>query len=278
MRTLAVYNVKGGVGKTASAVNLAYLAAREGARTLLWDLDPQGASTFTFRVQPKIEGGTRALFLGRSDVGRSIRASDYPNLDILPADFSNRKVDGILAETPSPNGSFRRLLERLADEYDLVLLDCAPNASQIAESVFSGVDALLIPTIPTTLSLRTLAQLMKHLKRRQKHRPHTLPFFCMVDRRKALHRKICDWVAEHELGFVEARIPYSSDVEQMGTRRAPLFDFAKRGPAAKAYEALWHEVLGRLESQAGPSPLYRKSKRRAIEAAVRAGTALRPRD
>lgn len=65
---LATYNIKGGVGKTSAAVKLAYLAALEGARTLLWDLDPQGASTYLFRVNAKIKGGGRKLVRGRSDV------------------------------------------------------------------------------------------------------------------------------------------------------------------------------------------------------------------
>jgi chromosome partitioning protein len=58
---LATYNIKGGVGKTSAAVNLAYLASRAGAPTLLWDLDPQGASTYLFRVRPKVRGGGRNL-------------------------------------------------------------------------------------------------------------------------------------------------------------------------------------------------------------------------
>ena len=61
MKVLASYNIKGGVGKTSTAVNLAYLAAREGRRTLLWDLDPQGAATYLFRVRPRVKGGGRGL-------------------------------------------------------------------------------------------------------------------------------------------------------------------------------------------------------------------------
>ena len=61
MQILAVHHIKGGVGKTTTAVNLAYLAARSGFRTLLWDLDPQGAATFHFRVRPKLAGGPKGL-------------------------------------------------------------------------------------------------------------------------------------------------------------------------------------------------------------------------
>ena len=71
---LATYNIKGGVGKTSAAVNLATLAALDGAQTLLWDLDPQGASTYLFRVRAKIKGGGSKLVRGKSDVdGRILR-------------------------------------------------------------------------------------------------------------------------------------------------------------------------------------------------------------
>jgi len=72
MKTIASYNVKGGVGKTSAAVNLAYLSAQDGYRTLLWDLDPQGAATFLFRIRPKVKGGSRKLVGGsRSGSGET---------------------------------------------------------------------------------------------------------------------------------------------------------------------------------------------------------------
>ena len=65
-RVLATYNIKGGVGKTSAAVNLAFLAARDGAPTLLWDLDPQGGSTYLFRVKPKVRGGRASSCAARA--------------------------------------------------------------------------------------------------------------------------------------------------------------------------------------------------------------------
>ena len=67
MKIIATYNIKGGVGKTASAVNLSYLAARDGLRVLLWDLDPQGAASFLFRVEPKVKGGSKQLIRGKRE-------------------------------------------------------------------------------------------------------------------------------------------------------------------------------------------------------------------
>ena len=87
---LATYNIKGGVGKTSAAVNLAYLAARDGHRTLLWDLDPQGASTFLFRVKPKVKGGGAKLVRGKTDAADRIKGTDHERLDLLPAAVANR--------------------------------------------------------------------------------------------------------------------------------------------------------------------------------------------
>ena len=92
MKILALYNLKGGVGKTASAVNLAHLAALDGCRALLWDLDPQGATSFYCRVHPKLDGGRDVLFekKRRGELGAQIRGTDTERLDLIPADFSLR--------------------------------------------------------------------------------------------------------------------------------------------------------------------------------------------
>ena len=88
MRVLATYGIKGGVGKTSSAVNLAYLAARDGSRVLLWDLDPQASATYLLRVKPRIKGGGRRLILGQTDLDARIKATDYDRFDLLPGDAS----------------------------------------------------------------------------------------------------------------------------------------------------------------------------------------------
>jgi cellulose biosynthesis protein BcsQ len=247
MRTLAVYNIKGGVGKTATAVNVAYLAAARGQRTLLWDLDPQGAATFYFRVRAKVKGGAKSLLRGDDDLDRKIRGSDFENLDVLPADFSYRNLDLELGETKKPTRRLARILKPLRKHYDLLIIDCAPSISLVSEGVFEATDALLIPTIPTPLSLRALAQIAKHLRQSEMVLP-LLPFFCMVDRRKTLHRRVCDDPRRHEVGFLDTMIPYSTDVEQMGVHRNPLPVTAPRSHVTIAYAQLWDEVQRRLDA------------------------------
>ena len=242
MRVFATYNIKGGVGKTATAVNLAYLSARDGARTLVWDLDPQGAATFYFRIKPKVKGGSRKLVKGKRSLDLTIRGTDFDGLDLLPADFSYRHMDIDLERTKRPQRQLAHLLLPLALQYDHLFLDCPPSISLVSEGVFVAADTLLVPTIPTTLSLRTLTQLQRHLEEHSPRRPQMLPFFCMVDRRKALHRQVTDSATELGVPMLATEIPYSSVVEQMGIRRAPLATFAGSSQAAAAYEALWSEI------------------------------------
>lgn len=246
MRTLALYNIKGGVGKTTATVNLAYLAAREGFRTLVWDLDPQGAASFYFRIRPKVKGVPK-LIRRRSDLRLRIRGTDFPLLDLVPADFSYRKFDLLLILNRKPKRTLRKLLRPLRGSYDLVFLDCAPSISLVSESVFFAADTLLVPTIPTTLSMRTLEQLTAYVATLRRRRPEIVPFFSMVDRRRLLHRGLSEDGAASGARFLRARIPVSSIVESMGVHRAPLPTFARGSVATSAFEELWTEVKERLQ-------------------------------
>jgi chromosome partitioning protein len=247
VRTVATYSIKGGVGKTSAAVNLGALAARDGRRTLLWDLDPQGAASFLLRVKPKVKGGGRKLLRGRRDPLDVLKGTDVEGLDLLPADFSYRHLDLVLDKSKKPQRGLGRVLASLADGYDLAILDCAPSISLVSESVFDAADLLLVPLVPSTLSVRTLEQLHAFLATQPEHAPAVLAFFSMVDRRKRLHRELVSSLPASVPGVGEAIVPSASVVEQMGPRRAPVVVSHPRAPAAQAYVALWAEVRGALD-------------------------------
>ena len=240
-----MYSIKGGVGKTTTAVNLAYEASRSGARVLLWDLDPQGAATFFFRVQPLMKGGAEELVGKRGALAGHVRGTDHAGLHLVPADFSLRHLDLHLDGTKRPTERLAGLLEPLADRYDVALLDCPPGITLTSESVFGAAGALLVPTIPTTLSQRTLDQLAQFLGDRR-DAPTVLPFASMVDRRKALQRSLAAELAATAAGFLPTTIPNASVVERMGLERAPIGAFAPRTAAALAYRDLWGDVSERL--------------------------------
>jgi chromosome partitioning protein len=243
MTVLACYNIKGGVGKTAAAVNLSYLAARDGHRVLLWDLDPQSAATFLFRVRPRVKGGGKGLIRGTRAIEDAIKATDFDGLDLLPADFTYRNLDLLLDATKKPSRRLAALLEPLGAEYDVIFLDCPPGISLLSENVLRAADMLLVPLIPTTLSVRTLDQLTNFIAELNSHRPSVLAFFSMIDQRKRLHREIAEQLPKERSEVTAAAIPALSMIEQMSLRRAPVTAFSPRSRAAISYAELWREVV-----------------------------------
>ena len=245
MLTVAVYNLKGGVGKTSAAVNLAYLAALDGYRTVLWDLDPQGGATYLLRARPKVKGGAKALVSKSNALEARLRGTEFDNLDLLPADPSYRAMDLFLDRT---SHSTRRIADRLrplAARYDLVVLDCPPSASLVSQAALRAAGLVLVPLIPATLSRRTWEQVVGLVQELKPPRPMLLPFLSMVDRRRTLHRGMAEELATQLPALARAAIPVSSQVEQMGPRRSPVLTFAARTPAALAYRELWAEVRQR---------------------------------
>ena len=242
MKVYATYNIKGGVGKTSTAVNLAYLAAASGHRTLLWDLDPQGAATYLFRVKPRVKGGGRGLVSGKRPVDDAVKATDFDNLDLLPADFSYRNMDLELDDAKKRTRRLDQLLSGVADDYDVAFLDCPPSVSLVSENVLRAADVLLVPLIPATLSLRTYAQLTRFVADAPRPRPEVVAFFSMADRRKRLHREVVESIPRDRGRIADTVVPSMAIIEQMAERRAPVPAFAPTSRAAKFYEQLWAEV------------------------------------
>jgi chromosome partitioning protein len=244
VKTLATYNIKGGVGKTASAVNLAWLAARGGRRTLLWDLDPQGAASYLLRVRPRVKGGGKALVRGKRTLDQAAKPTEFDNLDLVPADLTYRHLDLVLDASKKSTQRIARLLDPLEDDYDVAVLDCPPGISLASENVLHAADVLLVPLIPTTLSVRTLDQLTGFVAELELP-PALFPFFTMVDGRKRLHREVVEQLRAGRRDLAGTVIPALSVVEQMSVHRAPLPVFAPRSPVTRRYEELWAELRAR---------------------------------
>ena len=164
---------------------------------------------------------------------------------MVPADFSLRGLALALSDLGNPLARLRRLLRPMRDDYDLVFVDCAPGVSLVSDAVMRASDLVLVPTIPTTLSLRTYAQLRTHA-RAEAFGAAIVPFFSMADRRRRLHRDIMVEFASRSPECSRIFIPYATQVEQMGPRRMPVTAFAPISAPARAFEQLWEQVAPRL--------------------------------
>ncbi len=251
MQVLALYHMKGGVGKTAAAVNLSYLAAQSGARTLLCDLDPQASATYYFRIQPTLKAKQKVFARDGKQLEKSIKATDFAHLDLLPGALSHRHLTAVFQQAKHPARCLRRSLAALRDEYQYVLLDCPSGVSLIAQNVFSAADCVLIPIVPSPLSVHAYQQL-RTFYTKHGYNPHRLrTFFSMVERQKKLHQSVMQELTASRPEALSQAIPYLVDVENMGIHREPVLVSAPHSPASRAYEQLWTEIEAIL-NQAHP--------------------------
>lgn len=241
MVTVALYNLKGGVGKTASCVNFAYLAAADGFKTLLWDIDPQGSSSFYYKAKPKTHPGIKKLISKDAELENAILSSDFELLDVIPADNSAKSFDIMLDEMKGNKNRLKNIIKQLDKEYDFLFIDCPPGFSALSENIFNAADIVLMPVIPSTLSIRTYHMVKDYFKEKELDSSKMMCFFTMVDLRKNMHNEIMEELHK-DRKFFQSYIPYLSDVEKMGIHKAPVMEFANSSPASKAYRELWTEI------------------------------------
>ncbi|RYZ56065.1 MAG: ParA family protein, partial [Sphingobacteriales bacterium] len=219
MFIISLYHLKGGVGKTASCVNLAYLAARDGFRALVWDLDPQGAAAFYLGAAPLKKGSTRQILEGELRLKKTISRTSYKNLDIVSSDISSRWTEKVLAGEDGSKRLLDRLLRKLKG-YDFIFVDCPPGFSSLADSIFFASDILLMPVVPTTLSIRAYESVAAYLLSKEAYRNKLMCFFSMADTARPLHSAL---MAEH-IGdgvFFQHYIPSLPEIEDMGGNGLP---------------------------------------------------------
>ena len=241
MIVIALYNLKGGVGKTASCVNFAYLSAADGYKTLLWDIDPQGSSSFYYKVKPKVHPGIKKLITKDAHLENAIMSSDFELLDVIPADNSSKSADIMLDEMKGNKSRLKNVIKQLDKEYDFVFIDCPPGFSALSENIFNAADIVLMPVIPTTLSIRTYHMVKDYFKEKELDMSKMMCFFTMTEQRKNLHNEIMEELYKDKR-FFQNYIPYLSDVEKMGIHKAPVMEFANSSYAAKCYRELWTEI------------------------------------
>ena len=243
MKVISFYNIKGGVGKTTFAVNIAFEASKSGKKTLLWDLDPQGSATYILRLKPRLRGDLSQVAAGKSSLVKSTKETQWPLLDVLPSDFELRNLSSLLADHKRRSTRLSSTTKLFGADYDLVVVDCAPEASIVSENILNFSDLMVVPLIPNQLSINTFEMLLAFAKQVSNKGPKMVAAFNMVDRRRLLHKNLVDKYVNGNKKFLNQYIPSSASIEHIASKRAPLGSFDSRSLAAASFAALTREIL-----------------------------------
>jgi cellulose biosynthesis protein BcsQ len=243
MASIAVYSVKGGVGKTTLAVNLAWCSATISRRkTLLWDLDAANGSGFLLGIDPRKKRAADSVFADGADPLKLVQTTTYPNLDLLPADESIRTL-GRQLDRLGKKKRLAKLVEGLAKHYDRIIFDCPPVLNEVSAQVMRAADLVIVPLPPSPLSARAFEVVVEEVRGSGKGHPPILPVLSMLDLRRSLHKEARaanpKWPA----------IPLASAVEQCAVERKPVGAFAPRSPAARAIAQLWTAIERKLAAR-----------------------------
>jgi chromosome partitioning protein len=248
-RVLAVVNQKGGVGKTTTTVNLAAALAQAGRRVLLVDLDPQGNATMGSGVDKRAAARTvyHAL-LGLGELAGIRTRAERGGYDVVPANRDLAGAEVELVELPARETRLKAALERVADDYDYILIDCPPSLSLLTVNALAAAQRVLIPMQCEYYALEGLSDLVGTIKRVRANLNPTLEIAgllrTMYDPRNTLSQQVSRELESHFGDKVfRTLVPRNVRLAEAPSYGVPAVVWDASSKGAQAYVALASEVL-----------------------------------
>jgi chromosome partitioning protein len=255
-RIVAVVNQKGGVGKTTTAVNLAASVAATGRRVLLVDFDPQGnASSAVGYPKAKIELSVYDALIGDVELADVIRPTEITTLFVAPANMDLVGAELELIGAEGREGYLRRLLDKVAGQYDYIIIDCPPSLSLLTLNALVSADGVVVPMQAEYFALEGLSALLTTIERVKASFNPRLELsgilFCMYDPRTNLAGQVRGEVEEHLPDKVfRTLIPRNVRLSEAPSHGKPVLLYDLRCAGCQSYLELAREFVDRAPAAA----------------------------